>query len=72
VDRPENEPYLQQRRLVELNPGDVLFFHARTLHAATRNYSQATKYSAVFTFRSNDNPPLPDSRSSRSPELLLH
>jgi len=72
VDWPENEPYLQQRQLVELNPGDVLFFHARTLHAATRNYSPATKYSAVFTFRSSDNPPLSDSRSSRSPELLLH
>ena len=33
--------------------------------------STHTKLSAVFTFRPEDNPPLPDSRSSGSPELLL-
>jgi len=71
-DLPENEPVLNQRVLVELNPGDVLFFHARTLHAATRNYSDQTKYSVVFTFRSADNPPVTGTRSSRSPEMLLH
>jgi phytanoyl-CoA hydroxylase len=71
-DLPENQPILDQRIYAELNPGDVLFFHARTLHAATRNFSQQTKYSVVFTFRSYDNPPLPGTRSSASPELLLH
>ncbi|SFJ45924.1 phytanoyl-CoA dioxygenase family protein [Planctomicrobium piriforme] len=71
-DLPENEPVLAKRELVELNPGDVLFFHAKTLHAATRNFSTRTKYSVVFTFRAMDNPPTPNSRSSKSPELLLH
>lgn len=71
-DLAENEPVLSRRCLVELDPGDVLFFHARTLHAATRNFSTQTKYSVVFTFRSSDNQPTPGSRSANSPELLLH
>jgi len=71
-DLPENQEVLTNRVLAELNPGDVLFFHARTLHAATRNFSQQTKFSVVLTFRAADNPPLPETRSSASPELLLH
>jgi len=71
-DLPENQEVIQNRVLAELNPGDVLFFHARTLHAATRNSSQQTKFSVVLTFRSLDNPPIPDSRSASHPELLLH
>jgi phytanoyl-CoA hydroxylase len=71
-DLPANEPVLEKRILVELNAGDVLFFHAKTLHAATRNFSQQTKYSVVFTFRSAENLPLVASRSASFPELLLH
>lgn len=70
-DRDENQPILARRVLAELDPGDVLFFHCRTLHAATRNYSGETKYSVVFTYRSLDNPPLAGSRSAKSPEFLL-
>jgi len=71
-DLPENQEVLANRVLAELNPGDVLFFHAKTLHAATRNFSEQTKYSLVFTFRALENAPLPGSRSADSPELLLH
>ncbi|WP_437204398.1 phytanoyl-CoA dioxygenase family protein [Planctomicrobium sp. SH664] len=70
-DLPENQQVLSQRILAELNPGDVLFFHCRTLHAATRNRTQDTKFSVVFTFRGLDNPPLPGSRSASAPELLI-
>lgn len=72
TDLEENQPILADRVLAELDPGDVLFFHCRTLHAATRNFSGETKYSVVFTYRALDNPPLPGSRSAASPELLLH
>lgn len=71
-DLEENQSVLQNRVLAELDPGDILFFHARTLHAATRNNTSETKYSVVFTFRGLNNPPLPGSRSAKSPELLLH
>jgi phytanoyl-CoA hydroxylase len=70
-DLPQNSDWLNSAVSAELNAGDVLFFHARSFHSATRNSSDATKYSAVFTFRSLHNPPLPDTRSSSRPELLL-
>lgn len=70
-DLPKNQALTAGRRLVELAPGDVLFFHALTLHAATRNHSRETKYSVVFTFRNADNPPAAGSRSAASPELML-
>ena len=66
-----NRDLLDTAVSVELEAGDALFFHARLFHAATRNYSDQPKHSVVFTFRRLDNPPLPDTRSSELPELLL-
>ena len=66
-----NQPLLKTAQPVELMPGDVLFFHARCFHAATRNYSEEIKQSVVFTFRSMDNAPVTGSRSANWPELLL-
>lgn len=71
-DIPENQKLIEQRVLAELTAGDVLLFHCRTLHAATRNFTDQTKYSLVLTFRSFDNPPHPGSRSASSPEILIH
>lgn len=70
-DLPENQTLIESRRFVDLNAGDALFFHCRTLHAASRNHTGETKFSAVFTFRGGDNPPVSGTRSSTSPELLL-
>lgn len=70
-DLPGNRALLQQEVLAELEAGDVLLFHSRTLHAATRNYSDETKLSFVFTVRAADNQPLPGTRSTSLPELLL-
>lgn len=71
TDLAENQPLIATKQFVELAPGDVLFFHCKTLHAASRNATRETKYSVVFTFRAADNPPLPNTRSSALPELLL-
>lgn len=70
-DVPENRTLLDSAVPVELSPGDVLFFHARTLHMATRNKTEKPKFSAVFTFRAADNPPIPDSRSAAAGEVVL-
>jgi phytanoyl-CoA hydroxylase len=70
-DIPENVAMIETRQYVELEPGDVLFFHCKTLHAASRNNTSESKYSAVFTFRGSDNYPLANSRSAAMPELLL-
>ena len=72
ADHPENAAWLDCQLTVELDVGDVLFFHARTLHAAGRNRTDEAKFAAVFTFRPIDNPPEPGSRSASLPELLIH
>jgi len=68
---PENAELIARKIPVELQPGDVLFFHCRTFHAAGKNRTNETKLSVVFTFRPVDNLPLPHSRSASMPELLL-
>lgn len=70
-DLPENAALISQKVAAELEPGDALFFHCRTFHAAGRNRTDQTKFSVVFTFRPADNPPIPDSRSASMPELVL-
>jgi phytanoyl-CoA hydroxylase len=56
---------------VELEPGDVLFFHSRLFHAAGRNRTGDTKYSVVFTYHAAANRPLPGSRSASLPDVAL-
>ena len=68
---PENATLIEQRVKAELEPGDVLFFHGRTFHAAGRNTTTQPKFSVVFTFRPADNSPTPGSRSASMAELLL-
>lgn len=70
-DVPENQALLDSAVPVELLAGDVLFFHARTLHSASRNRTSQSKFSAVFTFRSANNPPIPESRSAAAGEVVL-
>ena len=65
-DVAENQPLLDSAVPVELAAGDVLFFHACTLHTASRNNTDQSKFSAVFTFRPADNPSI-----SRGPDSVL-
>jgi len=70
-DLPENRPMIQTKQFVEMEPGDVLLFHCKTLHAASRNVTGTTKYSVVFTVRAVENSPIAGTRSASLPELLL-
>ena len=71
TDLAENAGLLGTQVPVELQPGDVLFFHCRLFHAAGNNRSVRTKFSAVFTYRALDNAPLPGSRSAGQPDVPL-
>lgn len=71
TDVVDNAALLQTQVCAELNPGDVLFFHCRLFHAAGSNRTARTKFSAVFTYRALDNPPLPGSRSAGLPDVAL-
>jgi len=72
--RPEhadNRAMLEKKIPAELDEGDVLFFHCRTLHAAGANRTDITKFAAVFTYHAAGNLPLPDTRSASLPEIAL-
>jgi phytanoyl-CoA hydroxylase len=56
---------------VELQQGDVVFFHSGLFHAAGRNNTEAVKQSVVFAYHGQSNQPLPGSRSAASENILL-
>ena len=71
TDIEANSELLATARPVELESGDVLFFHSRTLHAAGRNTTGETKRSLVFTYRTADNKPIPETRSAVYEDILV-
>lgn len=64
TDLQENHALLAKAVPVELDAGDMLFFHSRTLHAAGQNDTDVVKRSLVFTYRAEDNQPIPETRSA--------
>lgn len=69
LESDENQPWLEKAVALHLNPGDVLLFDCRLLHRASRNRTRDTKFSLVFTYRAEQNPPLAGTRSARLPEI---
>lgn len=68
---PANHALIAARCAVELNAGDVLFFHCRLLHAAGDNRGTQTKFSLVSTYHAADNRPSAGSRSASLPDIPL-
>lgn len=64
-DLPKNKALISESVVVELEEGDVLFFHSRLFHAAGRNLTDETKLSLVFTYHQADNKPILGTRSAR-------
>ena len=56
---------------VELDAGDVLFFHSRLLHAAGDNRTNETKFSLVATYHAAANRPRKGTRSASLPDIPL-
>jgi phytanoyl-CoA hydroxylase len=71
VDVPSNQALLARAAVATLEPGDVLFFHCRLFHAAGRNATNEPKFSVVFSYRPENNLPLPNTRSSAVPDVPL-
>lgn len=71
TDLPENEVLIDQAVSLELQAGDVVFFHSRTFHAAGPNQSDQVKLSPVFTYHRADNQPIPGTRSDIYPSIPL-
>lgn len=70
-DTPHNQHIIAQARGLELKAGDLLFFHSRLLHKASRNHTEATKLSLVFTYRRRSNQPISGSRSASIEEITF-
>jgi phytanoyl-CoA hydroxylase len=68
---PLNEVLIATRITAVLEPGDAVFFHCRTLHAAASNRTDEIKLSLVFTYHAADNHPLPGTRSASLPAIAL-
>jgi phytanoyl-CoA hydroxylase len=71
MDSAKNRDQLARATPVALNQGDLLLFHSNLFHAAGQNTTDQTKFSLVFTYRAESNPPLPCTRSSQKPEVKL-
>jgi phytanoyl-CoA hydroxylase len=68
---PQNQALIEQRMTPLLEPGDVVFFHCRTFHAAGNNRLDEIKLSPVFTYHAADNRPLPGTRSASLAGIVL-
>jgi phytanoyl-CoA hydroxylase len=71
LDLEENLELVDRAVIVELEPGDVLFFHCRLFHAAGANRTAEVKLSLVSTYHAEDNHPIPGTRSAKYPALAL-
>lgn len=71
TDLPEGRALIDQAVTVELNRGDVLFFHCRTFHAARKNQTDLVKLSAVFTYHDQGNQPVPGTKSAQYASIAL-
>jgi phytanoyl-CoA hydroxylase len=70
-DLAENQKLIEAAETVELEQGDALFFHCRLFHAAGMNLTDETKLSAVFTYHTGANQPIPHTRSAALPGIEL-
>ena len=71
TDLERNSVLTKSAQNIELNTGDVLFFHSRLLHSAGSNRTDAIKFSVVFTYYAADNRPITGTRSAEHPDIDL-
>lgn len=70
-DVPDNHALFAQGRQVELEQGDVVFFHSRLFHAAGRNTTKTVKTSVVFAYHGIGNEAVAGSRSAAAGDIRL-
>ena len=70
-DVSKNKDLMEAAHNIELDVGDVLFFHCRLLHSAGRNMADSVKLSVVFTYHAGDNRPIEGTRSAEHPDIVL-
>ncbi len=71
TDTAENRALLDQAVPIPLAAGDLVLFHSRLLHAATRNTTGVVRKSLIFTYHGADNAPEPGTRSAATLDVSL-
>jgi phytanoyl-CoA hydroxylase len=71
ADRADNAEIIRTAQSPRLDAGDAVFFHCNTLHSAGKNLRDDVKFSLVYTYRGQSNPPLPATRSASMPDVSL-
>ncbi len=69
-ENKENQELIKTRTSQKLKKGDVVLFHCKTLHHASKNQSDDAKISFVYTVRAKENTPIKNTRSD-SKEIVL-
>lgn len=59
----ENKKLIEQKVHQNLEKGDIVLFHCKTLHHASKNKTDKAKISFVYTVRAQNNKPLEKTRS---------
>lgn len=69
-DNEENRKLIQQKTSTDLEKGDVVLFHCKTLHHASKNHTKKAKISFVYTVRAESNKAIKKTRSDAK-EIIL-
>ena len=70
-DLEENKKFISKKVHFNLHRGDVVLFHCKTLHFASKNSTNKAKISFVYTVRGENNLPLENTRSTQFDEIKL-
>ena len=62
-ENEENKELIKTRTHTNLQKGDVVLFHCKTLHHASKNNTDKAKISFVYTVRAKSNKPINSTRS---------
>lgn len=69
-DLPQNKEIVSKRAHYNLKKGDIVLFHAKTLHYAHQNETDKAKISFVYSLRSASNEPIKNTRSDFKEVIL--
>ena len=70
-DNKDNKELIKTKVSQDLKKGDIVLFHCKTLHHASKNITDSAKISFVYTVRAKSNNPLKNTRSD-SEEIILN
>ncbi|NVJ53606.1 MAG: phytanoyl-CoA dioxygenase family protein [Campylobacteraceae bacterium] len=62
-ENEENKKIIEKKVHQDLEKGDIVLFHCKTLHHASKNSTDTAKISFVYTVRAQSNKPLKETRS---------